>query len=480
MDRVPQAMLQDLTTYFSSSKRVREAVRRAVGAGPSAPAGKESEWATHVADAVDVTQGTIASGEKLLRDGEKLAQLRATMHGKVEAGEMEAAGVVEACRGANLPWLVIRGISDFGDELKDDRFHGFAARAAAAVMVDFLGHGLSLPRVDHDRDEIEPLPFKTFTPKGLEATTGPNPFIFGRYIDRDEDFFGREEEKKWILDAIEKGQPVQLLGENLMGKTSLLKWVQRHVLLDRPAVWVDPTRGFTPATMVAAIAGALGRAEIAERLGRAEATKEEAAAAVDALVPFVLLMDDADALSSLGKGFDEGFFGVLRGHVQERRLTWVSASQGDLAAMFAEKGLHSRFLNDALKFWVGPLDAGAARRLAARGMAAERVVEMAGGLAFGVQWLGDWLHRRGGQVTPARDAYADQMEPVFTRWWRGLAVEERQLLKRCLAGVAFAEVEGEARTRRKLRRLADKGLVAVREDRFVVEGEAWREFVQYG
>ena len=79
----------------------------------------------------------IASGEKLLRDQSKLLAVR-ELHGKTEVGEMEAAGVVEACRRGPVPWMVIRGISDFGDEFKDDRFHTFASCAAAAVL-----HGVS-------------------------------------------------------------------------------------------------------------------------------------------------------------------------------------------------------------------------------------------------------------------------------------------------------------------------------------------------
>src|SRR5678815_5487340 len=43
-----------------------------------------------------------------------------------------------------VPWLIIRGISDFGDGLKDDRFHAFASCAAAAVLYDFIAHGLHL------------------------------------------------------------------------------------------------------------------------------------------------------------------------------------------------------------------------------------------------------------------------------------------------------------------------------------------------
>jgi len=90
---------------------------------PAAPEGREEEYREHVASAVSVALGTIASGEKLLRDRAKLGTLRTEMHGKVEAGEMEAAGLVEGCRRSKVAWRVIRGISDFGDELKDDRFH---------------------------------------------------------------------------------------------------------------------------------------------------------------------------------------------------------------------------------------------------------------------------------------------------------------------------------------------------------------------
>lgn len=39
---------------------------------------------------------------------------------------------------------MIRGISDFGDSTKDNRFHLLAAKAAAAVTVDYIAHGLTL------------------------------------------------------------------------------------------------------------------------------------------------------------------------------------------------------------------------------------------------------------------------------------------------------------------------------------------------
>lgn len=111
-------------SYRPEPSRLRAAFDRAGGILPEAPAGREDEFRAHVASTITTRLGTIASGEKLLRDPAKLVAVR-EQHGKTEVGEMEAAGLVDACRRGSVPWLVIRGISDFGDELKDDRFHAF-------------------------------------------------------------------------------------------------------------------------------------------------------------------------------------------------------------------------------------------------------------------------------------------------------------------------------------------------------------------
>jgi hypothetical protein len=140
-------MLQDAVTYRPAPDRVHSAFVRSGGAIPVAPAGQEAEFAAHVATSITVRRSTIASGEKLLRDPSKLHAVR-RLHGKVEVGEMEAAGFVAACRIGAVPWMVIRGISDFGDELKDDRFHELAACAASAVVHDFVTHGLDLGGYD--------------------------------------------------------------------------------------------------------------------------------------------------------------------------------------------------------------------------------------------------------------------------------------------------------------------------------------------
>ncbi len=257
IDRAPHTMIQDVVSYRPDPARLRDAFTRAGGTLPTAPAGREDEFRAHVANAITARLGTIASGEKLLRDPAKLLEVRA-LHGKTEAGEMEAAGIVDACRRGPIPWLVIRGISDFGDELKDDRFHGFASAAAEAVLHDFVAHGLDLGTAS------SPVARHTAAP----APLAPNPFVFGRAIDRDEDFVGRSDERRWLREAIDRRQPVQLVGERLMGKTSLLRWVQRTVSPGRPVIWFDPARGVTPMSMVHSIARALDKLEAADVLKR--------------------------------------------------------------------------------------------------------------------------------------------------------------------------------------------------------------------
>ena len=130
---IDKRVLQDFATYRPDPGRLGSAFAAAGGQVPVAPAGRESEFAEHVASAVALHLSTIATGEKLVRDPTFFAEVRA-VHDKVEVVEMEAFGFAEACQRAGVPWLVVRGISDFGDKFKDDRFHAFAATTAAVAL----------------------------------------------------------------------------------------------------------------------------------------------------------------------------------------------------------------------------------------------------------------------------------------------------------------------------------------------------------
>ncbi|OJT25535.1 hypothetical protein BO221_06590 [Archangium sp. Cb G35] len=138
-------MHQNVVHYQPEPKRLDARFQARDWSIPRPPEGREKLFGAHVASRMTVKTATIASGEKLLRDPGKLLELR-SLDGRTEVGEMEAAGLMAACERNGIPWLVIRGISDFGDELKDDHFHDYASRTAAIVLADFLEQGLELPR----------------------------------------------------------------------------------------------------------------------------------------------------------------------------------------------------------------------------------------------------------------------------------------------------------------------------------------------
>lgn len=78
-----------------------------------------------------VHYGLIASADKLVKDAtvrDKLAETE-----QVLCFEMEAAGLMNA-----FPCLVIRGICDYSDTHKNDRWQGYAAAAAAAYARELL------------------------------------------------------------------------------------------------------------------------------------------------------------------------------------------------------------------------------------------------------------------------------------------------------------------------------------------------------
>ncbi len=134
--RTPHATKQDVISYLANPAAVKGRLviaRKAAGIviPPNVDeALVDQEFVPRLA--------TFASGEKLLRDPGKFRTIRHSLHGKIEVIEIEAAGVATVCSRCNARFLVIRGISDFGDEQKNDRFQEIAAQNAAIVARDFL------------------------------------------------------------------------------------------------------------------------------------------------------------------------------------------------------------------------------------------------------------------------------------------------------------------------------------------------------
>ncbi|KAF9630381.1 hypothetical protein BFW01_g943 [Lasiodiplodia theobromae] len=80
-----------------------------------------------------VHRGTIATGEKVVKN----AEWRDRLHEAFGAicFEMEAAGVL-----ADFPCLVIRGVSDYADQSKNDDWQPYAAASAAAYARELFFH----------------------------------------------------------------------------------------------------------------------------------------------------------------------------------------------------------------------------------------------------------------------------------------------------------------------------------------------------
>jgi nucleoside phosphorylase len=86
-----------------------------------------------------VKAGPIASGNAVIKDGVTWDWLKDKGVRTVLGLEMEAASLATACANANLShWIVAKGVMDYADPHKDDRFKAFAATASAQVLLRFL------------------------------------------------------------------------------------------------------------------------------------------------------------------------------------------------------------------------------------------------------------------------------------------------------------------------------------------------------
>lgn len=312
-------------------------------------------------------------------------------------------------------------------------------------------------------------------PRTLPAA-GPSPFVWGRPIDSEAEFLGRDYEKTLLLHAIEKGVPAEILGGQLVGKSSLLWWIGRHRQQHSPLVRLEKGAGVSPVGLVATIAERLGRPQQGAALRRSNASWETAQEALGNFTPLTLLVDDADKLAL--RGFDDAFLSCLRGLVEERRLTWISTSDRPLHEVFEQKGLSSDFLTSSERIWLGALDPEAALRLAARAgpALAWRLIEEAGYFAHGVQWLGDHARRHPDNIDAICDRFRSEVESVFATWCAHLRPVQRELLRRCVDGPVAVRDDGE---RRQMNLLVLRRLVFPHDSLYsLTPGEAWRRYVR--
>ena len=137
--RMHSRVQQDLSAYLSDTRVESRLIQGMSKISLKLP---DESKAGEVTKSIAPKLATLASGEWLLRDPDKFSDFR-EIHGKVEVAEMEAAGISDACHQHNVPMTIIRGISDFGDSLKDNSFHQISAKAAALVTYDYVKFGIT-------------------------------------------------------------------------------------------------------------------------------------------------------------------------------------------------------------------------------------------------------------------------------------------------------------------------------------------------
>jgi hypothetical protein len=87
----------------------------------------------------------MASGNAVVKDGVTWESLKGLGVRTVIGLEMEAAAIAQVAHRLEVPlWIVVKGVMDYADPKKDDRFKPFAAMASAQVLIRILQSGLPL------------------------------------------------------------------------------------------------------------------------------------------------------------------------------------------------------------------------------------------------------------------------------------------------------------------------------------------------
>lgn len=84
--------------------------------------------------------GLICSGDQFINGAEKIAQLRQDFP-NIVAVEMEAASIAQVCHAFNVPFVVVRAISDVADKeshLSFDEFLPLAAEKSSEIVLAML------------------------------------------------------------------------------------------------------------------------------------------------------------------------------------------------------------------------------------------------------------------------------------------------------------------------------------------------------
>ena len=94
---------------------------------------RQAEKAAQVFEGAAVTQGLIVSGDRFVHSSEGVAEIRSHFP-EVKAVEMEAAAIAQTCHQLEVPFVIIRAVSDSADEKADISFEEFLKTAAVSSV----------------------------------------------------------------------------------------------------------------------------------------------------------------------------------------------------------------------------------------------------------------------------------------------------------------------------------------------------------
>lgn len=111
--------------------------------------------------------GVMATGSAVRSDAAVWGQLQQLQRDAI-AVEMESTAIGAVAHAGKRDFLAIKGVSDHADGDKDDRFHAFASRTAAAFLLAFVRRHVT-PRVQVG--EARPAPMVGAAPPAVDAIT---------------------------------------------------------------------------------------------------------------------------------------------------------------------------------------------------------------------------------------------------------------------------------------------------------------------
>jgi len=120
-----------------------------------ANAAREVGLSNHeIGESFEIQDGSLVCDNVLIRDSSLLSDVYFHVDEKCRGGEMEGAGFIRACGyiDAEMPWLISRGISDFGDDRKNDDFHQVASFNACYAIRGILENCLNLAAISPTRN----------------------------------------------------------------------------------------------------------------------------------------------------------------------------------------------------------------------------------------------------------------------------------------------------------------------------------------